>query len=139
MQKNNVWSILLIEEEIYRTVEVGRDVWRSPHPLSCLQQVLSEQPAQAVLQLASGNLQNGNSTVPLGDLLKINSCTLLLQFHLAIEGKKAIERNFIALKCCYVRYNTVCVSVNDVKGVLAFLSLQQTNGTYILGQRSFSM
>lgn len=36
---------------------MGRDVWRSPHALSCLQQVLSEQAAQAVVQLASGNLQ----------------------------------------------------------------------------------
>lgn len=130
MQKNNVCSILLIEEEIYRTAEVGRDVWRSPHPLSCLQQVLSEQGTQAVVQLASGNSKNGNSTVPLGDLLKINSCTLLLQFHLEIEEKKAIERNFMVLICCCVRYSTFCVSVNDLKGVLAFLSLQQTNETY---------
>lgn len=57
MQKNSVCSILLLEEEIYRTAEVGRDVWRSPHPLSCLQQVLSEPAAQAVVQLVSGNLQ----------------------------------------------------------------------------------
>lgn len=91
MQKNNVCSILLIDEEIYRTAEVGRDVWRSPHPLSCLQQVLSEQATQAVVQLASGNSKNGNSTVPLGDLLKINSCTLLLQFHIEIEEKKEIS------------------------------------------------
>lgn len=80
-----------------------------------------------------GISQNGNSAVSLGDLLKRNSCTPLLQFHLAFGRKKAIERNFIALKCCYVRYSTFCVSVNNVKGVLAFLSLQQTNEIYILG------
>lgn len=70
-----------------------------------------------------GISKNGNPTVSLGDLLKRNSCTLLLSFHLAIERKKAIERNFIALICCYVRYSTFYVPVNNVKGVMVFLSL----------------
>lgn len=75
-----------------------------------------------------GISKNGNSAVFLGDLLKRNSCTLSLQFHLAIGRKKAIERNLIALKCCCIRYSTFCVSVNNVKEVcwMAFLSLQQT-------------
>lgn len=51
---------------------------------------------------------------------------------LSIERKQAIERDFIALKCCYVRYSTFCVSVNNVNGIVVFLSLWQTNEIYIL-------
>lgn len=57
MQKKNVYCILLIEEEIHRTAEVGRDVWRSPHPPSCSQQAQPEQAAQGCVQLASEYLQ----------------------------------------------------------------------------------
>lgn len=38
-----------------------------------------------------GISKNGNSTMSLGDLLKRNSCTLLLQFHLALKERKQLK------------------------------------------------
>lgn len=117
---------------------MGRDVWSAPHPLSCLQQVLSESAGQAVVQLASGNLQEWKLNNVSGWPAEKKFLHSLAAVSLSIERKKAIERNFIALKCCCVRYSTFCVSVNNVKGIVVFLSLWQTNETYVLGYRSFS-
>lgn len=78
MQKNKVCSILLIEEEIYRTAEVC--CLEIDHLIHC--PAYSRFCQKRLLRLWSswllGVSKNGKSTVSLGDPLKRNSYTLLL-------------------------------------------------------------
>lgn len=69
----------------------GKGCLESASSTVLLQQVLSEPAGQAVVQLASGNLQDWKLNNVSGDLLKRISCTVLLQFHLALKESKQLK------------------------------------------------